>query len=104
MRDHPRAEWTLHHTRWIKMFFRDICVRRPLWRSMGHYHKWAYDEISLVKLLEQTGFHHVTALPFQESRIPDIASVEVRFDLNVEATKGTNVTLAGLPSSGENLR
>jgi predicted SAM-dependent methyltransferase len=87
MRARPRAEWTLDHTRWIEMFFRDICVRRPWLGSMGHYHKWMYDEISLIKTLEQIGFCEVTALPSFQSRIPDITAVEERDDLNVEATK-----------------
>lgn len=40
IRQRPRDEWTLEHTRWIQMFFREICVRRSLARSMSHYHKW----------------------------------------------------------------
>jgi predicted SAM-dependent methyltransferase len=90
MRALPREQWTLAHTRWIEMFFRDICVRRPLWRSMGHYHKWAYDEISLIKTLEKIGFSEVSVRPFRQSRIPDVASVEERDALNVEVSKRAN--------------
>lgn len=83
----PRRDWTLDHTRWIEMFFREICVRpRPI-GFMGHYHKWAYDEVSLVKTVEKVGFRDVERMAFLESRIPDIAAVELRDDLIVEGTK-----------------
>ncbi|HXG09553.1 MAG TPA: methyltransferase domain-containing protein [Gemmataceae bacterium] len=83
----PRSEWTLEHTRWIALFFRDICVRRRPFRSMGHYHKWMYDEISLIKLLEQVGFRDVERMPYHQSRIADVAAVEAANDLIVEAVK-----------------
>ncbi len=43
-----------------------------LWQSMGHYHKWMYDEISLIPLVESVGFqdqpkHFITAA-FHTSR------------------------------------
>jgi len=84
----PRAEWSLEHTRWTAMYFRDICVRRPrLWQSIGHFHKWMYDEISLILLLETIGFRNVNRKAFHDSDIPRIDQVEVRDDLIVEATR-----------------
>lgn len=86
-RQAPRTEWNLKHTFWIEQFFRDICVRwRPL-RFMGHFHKWMYDEISLILALEQVGFQEVHRMPYLMSRIPDIEAVEVRKDLIVEGIK-----------------
>jgi predicted SAM-dependent methyltransferase len=35
----PQAEWTMYHSRWIDMFFRNICIKRTLLKSYGHYHK-----------------------------------------------------------------
>ena len=86
-REAPRSRWDLGHVRWTKMFFRDICVaHRPL-RSYGHYHKFMYDDVSLILTLEGVGFRDVDRMPFRQSRIPDVASVEVRDDLIVEAVK-----------------
>lgn len=84
----PRSEWTTAHTRWIEMFFGDICVR-PVRRfhSMGHFHKWMFDEVSLVLLLEKLGFHEVARRAYHDSRIADIRSVEARDDLIVEGIK-----------------
>lgn len=88
MRQRPRAEWRVDHTRWIAMFFDSICVRRPAWyRTMGHFHKWMYDDVSLICLLERHGFREVARMPFLESRLADVAAVEVRDDLIVEAVK-----------------
>jgi predicted SAM-dependent methyltransferase len=87
-KERPRTEWSLEHTRWTAMYFRDICVRRPkLWQSMGHFHKWMYDEISLIMLLETVGFQRVSRKAFHDSDIPRIDAVEVRDDLIVEATR-----------------
>ncbi|MGE3537198.1 MAG: methyltransferase domain-containing protein [Candidatus Tectimicrobiota bacterium] len=84
----PRASWSLDHTRWTTMYFRDICIRRPrLWQSMGHYHKWMYDEISLILLLEAAGFQHVERRALHHSGIPQIEDVETRDDLIVEAIR-----------------
>lgn len=84
----PREEWTAEYTRWIRMYFDDICIRRPKpWRSMGHFHKWGYDEVGIVMLLEASGFVDVRRMPFQQSAIPDIESVERREDLSVEGVK-----------------
>ena len=54
MRRKPRADWSLAHTKWTRMSFDTICVKRPKpWQSMGHYHKWMYDDVSLTLALEQ---------------------------------------------------
>jgi predicted SAM-dependent methyltransferase len=82
----PRAEWNLHHSRWVEKFFRDILVRRSL-HSITHYHKWMYDEVSLILLLESTGFRDANRLEFHKSKLPDIENVEVRDELIVEAVK-----------------
>jgi predicted SAM-dependent methyltransferase len=83
----PQHEWTDKHSRWVEMFFRDICVKPLRWRSLGHYHKWMYDEVSLIKTLETIGFTDVRRRGFLESSIPDIKEVETRDDLTVEARK-----------------
>ena len=75
------------HSRWVEMFFRDICVRRRFLGSYGHYHKWMYDEISLVRTLEKIGFVNVARRPFLDSAIPDVKAVESHEDLTVEGTK-----------------
>jgi predicted SAM-dependent methyltransferase len=85
----PRQEWTVNHTRWIDLFFRDICVRPKLWRSIGHYHKYMYDEISLIRTLEGVGFIGAERRGFLDSAIEDVRVVETRDDLTVEATKPT---------------
>ena len=83
-----RAHWSLDHTRWTRMFFDDLCTKRPhLWQSMGHYHKWMYDEISLILLFESVGFQKVERMAFLQSAVPDIGEVEVRDDLIVEGIR-----------------
>jgi predicted SAM-dependent methyltransferase len=83
----PRAEWTMHHSRWIEMFFRNICIKRTLLKSYGHYHKWMYDEVSLILTLEQVGFISVARRKLHNSEIPGIEQVETVEDLTVEAVK-----------------
>jgi len=83
-----RSSWSGDHTRFIKMYFDDLCVKRPkLWQSMGHFHKWMYDEVSLTLLFEGTGFREVERCAFQKSGIPGIAAVENRDDLIVEGVR-----------------
>jgi predicted SAM-dependent methyltransferase len=82
----PRGEWHTRHSRWVGMFFRDIAVRRT-WRSYGHFHKWMYDEVSLVLAFESAGFRDVARHRLHESRIPDVQAVETRDDLIVEGCK-----------------
>ena len=83
----PREQWTEPHSRWVEMFFKEICVRRRTIGSFGHYHKWMYDEISLILTLERVGFVAAMRRTFLDSAIPDVATVETRDDLIVEATK-----------------
>jgi SAM-dependent methyltransferase len=84
----PRAQWSLAHTRWTAMYFHDLCIRRPrIWQSMGHYHKWMYDEIALILLVESIGFQNVGRRALHQSSIPQIEDVEVRDDLIIEATR-----------------
>lgn len=84
----PRSQWSLNHTRWIEMFFKDVCISRPkIWQSIGHYHKWMYDEISLIILIESIGFHNVQRKVFRQSAISQIEDVETREDLIIEAVR-----------------
>jgi predicted SAM-dependent methyltransferase len=84
----PRAQWSMAHTRWTEMYFDNLCNRRPhLWQSMGHYHKWMYDEISLTLLVESVGFLHVERRALHQSAISRIEEVEKRDDLIIEATR-----------------
>lgn len=86
MRSRPRAEWTDAHARWTEMFFREIWTGQRF-GSAGHYHKWMYDDITLIMAFEAAGFREVERMPFLDSRIRDVASVEVRDDLIVEGVK-----------------
>jgi SAM-dependent methyltransferase len=83
----PRSEWTDHHSRWVEMYFRDICVRRRWVGSFGHYHKWMYDDISLILALQRVGFVQLERRGFLDSAIPEIKEVETREDLTVEGRK-----------------
>jgi predicted SAM-dependent methyltransferase len=86
MKQKPREQWSQQHTRWTGMFFETLCIRRPRpWHSMGHFHKWMYDDISLSLLLEQIGYKDVRRRAFHDSAIPEISAVEERDDLIVEA-------------------
>jgi hypothetical protein len=54
---------------------------------MGHFHKWMYDEVSLIGAFEKAGFRNVRRRALHQSEIPDIAVVEMRDDLTVEGLK-----------------
>lgn len=70
------------------MYFRDICVQRPgLLRSMGHFHKWMYDDVSLILVLQAIGFQQAERRAFLDSSIQQVSEVEVRDDLIVEARR-----------------
>jgi predicted SAM-dependent methyltransferase len=86
MHQRPRGEWSLAHTRWIEKFFREISTGKR-WGSSGHFHKWMYDDVSLILTFESVGFRDVSRMPYLESRIPDVAAVEVRDELIVEGIK-----------------
>lgn len=84
----PRSQWSLNHARWIEMFFKDVCINRPkIWQSIGHYHKWMYDEVSLTLLIESIGFNNVQRKAFRQSAISQIEDVEIREDLIIEAVR-----------------
>lgn len=83
-----RQSWDERHSRWVKMFFDDICVVPPKrFRSFGHFHKWMYDEISLILLMERIGLRDAVRRKLHESQLPLIDKVESRELLVVEAVK-----------------
>ncbi|HVL14534.1 MAG TPA: methyltransferase domain-containing protein [Gemmata sp.] len=84
---HPRDRWTLKHVEVVRMFFRDIATSSPGRGSWGHFHKWAYDEVSLILLFESLGFREVARRGLHDSRIPGVEVVENRYDLIVEGVK-----------------
>lgn len=69
------------------LFFNDICTRPRFLRSLGHFHKWQYDEIQLMCLLRKAGFRLVERKKYHESRVPDVVSVERSDFLIVESVK-----------------
>jgi len=70
-----------------KMFFDDICTKRSLFGSFGHFHKWQYDDIQLCELLRQAGFEKPARRKFHDSAIEDVDLVERSDFLIVEAKK-----------------
>jgi predicted SAM-dependent methyltransferase len=88
VRGKPREQWNLDHTKWTRMCFDTMCVARPKpWQSMGHFHKWMYDDVSLILTLEAARFRNAERRRFHDSDIPGIDVVELRDDLIVEAVK-----------------
>lgn len=84
----PRESWDDNYAnKWIGMFWEDICTSRPLFNSMGHFHKWAYDEVSLTLQYERAGFVNVKKRNLHESNIPNIDQVEKRSFLVIEGDK-----------------
>lgn len=73
--------------RHVQLYFNDIATRRIWLGSIGHTHKWQFDEVQLVELLEAAGFSHVERMPLHQSRIDGVAAVERSDFLIVEATK-----------------
>jgi predicted SAM-dependent methyltransferase len=71
----------------VQMYFNEICTRKSWFGSMEHMHKWQFDEIQLVELFESHGFVEVARMPFHQSRISDISTVEVSDLLIVEGIK-----------------
>ncbi len=82
-----RSDWNERHSRWVSMFFHDICTRRLWFSSLGHYHKWLYDEVSLILAFERAGFIDVERRRLYDSRIPGIEAVETRDNLIVEGVR-----------------
>ncbi|HXH26026.1 MAG TPA: methyltransferase domain-containing protein [Vicinamibacterales bacterium] len=84
----PRAERSAGPLReHVGLYFREICTRRPIFGSMGHTHKWQFDEIQLIELFESQGFSEVARMRLHQSRIPDIEAVERSDFLIVEGVK-----------------
>ena len=59
--------------------------------SMGHTHKWQFDEVQLIELFESQGFVSVVRMPYHQSRISDVAAVERSNFLIVEGVKPEEV-------------
>jgi predicted SAM-dependent methyltransferase len=83
-RDRRRAEPLRAH---VSMYFHDIATSRQWLGSIGHTHKWQFDEVQLVELFETTGFARVERRPFHQSLIPDVDAVESSDFLIVEGVK-----------------
>jgi predicted SAM-dependent methyltransferase len=71
----------------VQLFFNDICTKRIYLGSMGHTHKWNFDEVQLIEMFEVNGFSEVERMTFHSSRIPEIADVERADFLIVEGVK-----------------
>lgn len=71
----------------VSMYFRDICTRRVWLGSIGHAHKWQFDEVQLVDLLRRCGFGSVSRMAFHDSVIPEVHQVERSDFLIVEGLK-----------------
>lgn len=71
----------------VDLYFRDICTRRRLLGSMGHTHKWQFDEVQLIELFEAQGFVAVERMPFLQGRIPQLEHIEQSDFLIVEGVK-----------------
>lgn len=71
----------------VHSFFKDICTKPPGIHSMGHYHKWVYDEIQLIEMFKKHGFRDVARAKYHESRIPDVNVLERSDFLIVEGIK-----------------
>lgn len=73
--------------RHVWMYFRDLCTVRPIFKSMGHFHKWHWDDVQLTELLRSCGFSEVERKAKHDSRIKDVALVEFWDYLQVEGVK-----------------
>ena len=84
----PRAEQQakplIAHT---QLFFNEIYTRRRWLGSMGHTHKWNFDEVQLREMFENSGFSSVERMQFRTSRIPDVERVERSDFLIIEGVK-----------------
>ena len=87
----------------VQLYFHDIATRRILLGSLGHTHKWQFDEVQLVELLQSAGFMDVARMSFRHSRIPNIAAVERSDFLIVEGVKPPNAE-ASLPLPAPHVR
>jgi predicted SAM-dependent methyltransferase len=71
----------------VQLYFNDIATRRIWLGSLGHVHKWQFDEAQLLQLFHDAGFVEVRRMPFHESRIGDVERVERSDFLIVEGVK-----------------
>ncbi len=85
----------------VAKYFRDICTRKRWVGSMGHVHKWQFDEVQLVELFEACGLTGVRRMPFHDSRIPDVAGVERSDFLIVEGVKPGGLTSRDRQGAGD---
>jgi predicted SAM-dependent methyltransferase len=82
-----RDRHMLELRRWLDMYFRDLLTRKIWLGSIGHYHKWHWDEVQLCDLLQSVGFVDVSRRAYHDSRIEDVELVEVFDYLQVEGVK-----------------
>lgn len=84
----PRKERSAQPLReHVAKYFKEIYTRKRIFGSMGHTHKWQFDEVQLIELFESQGFISVARMPFHQSRIPDVTLVERSNFLIVEGMK-----------------
>lgn len=86
----PRDQWDDTQIRKLMgVFFADICVEKRLFSSMGHYHKWGYDEVQMCLELQRAGMTNVARRNYLDSAIQGINEVETREKefLIIEGTK-----------------
>lgn len=83
-----RASQNAHRLRThVQMYYDDICTKATSLKSFSHYHKWQYDEIQLIDIMERSGLRDVSRQKFAVSRIGDIARLERSNFLIVEGVK-----------------
>jgi SAM-dependent methyltransferase len=78
--------------RQVQLYFHDIATRRIWLGSLGHTHKWQFDEVQLVELMESVGFTQVERMPFHHSAIEGISAVERSDFLIIEGRKPAHQT------------
>ncbi|MDA8360850.1 MAG: methyltransferase domain-containing protein [Gammaproteobacteria bacterium] len=72
----------------VALYFADICTRPALFKSVGHFHKWQFDEVQLTDLFFECGFMETARMAFGVSRIDGIAAIERSDFLIVEGLRG----------------
>jgi predicted SAM-dependent methyltransferase len=71
----------------VQSYFNCICTERIWLGSLGHLHKWQFDDIQLIELFEAAGFVNVERRAYHDSRIPGIDQIEYLDFLIVEGVK-----------------
>ena len=75
----PQEQWSDARIRAIvRAYFRDICVDRPWVASMGHFHKWGYDEVQMIMDFKRARLTEVSRCQQHDSAIEGIEQVETR--------------------------